>query len=65
VLKRIYAKFLGDPLAVVLWALWFPLVAAIVAPDGRRGEFFLLTLLVLIGPLGVACAAVANPRSEE
>ena len=48
---------------LLFWVLWFPVVAAIVAPHGRRFEFFLLTLLVLFGPLGVAWAAVANPRA--
>jgi hypothetical protein len=51
--------------ALFLWVFWFPTVAAIVAPNGRRFEFFFLTLLVLFGPLGVACAAVANPRSDR
>lgn len=39
-------------LAVVAWA---------VAPDDRRWQFVGLTLLVL-GPLGVAAAAIAQPR---
>jgi hypothetical protein len=47
---------------VILAVLVFPTIAALVAPDGRRFEFFLLTLIVLWGPIGVACAAVANPR---
>ncbi|KUI41813.1 hypothetical protein AU198_11655 [Mycobacterium sp. GA-1199] len=50
---------------LILWIVWFPFIAALVAPDGRRFEFFLLTMFVLIGPLGVACAAVANPRPEQ
>jgi hypothetical protein len=47
---------------LILWVVWFPFIASLVAPDGRRGEFFLLTLFVVVGPLGVACAAIANPR---
>ncbi len=49
---------------MVLWVVWFPFIAAIVAPEGRRIEFLLLTLFVLVGPLGVACASVANPRPD-
>jgi hypothetical protein len=45
-----------------MWVVFFPLIAAAVAPDGRRFAFFVLTLLVLPGPIGVACAAIANPR---
>jgi hypothetical protein len=51
--------------AAILLLIWFPLIAALVAPDSRRLEFFLLTLLVLWGPIGVACAAVANPRNSH
>jgi hypothetical protein len=56
-----YLGLIGFALFVI-FVLWFPVVAAMVAPEGRGFEFFLLTLLVLWGPLGVACAAVANPR---
>jgi hypothetical protein len=48
--------------ALAVFVMWFPVIAGVVAPDGRRFEFLLLTLLVLCGPIGVACAAVANPR---
>jgi hypothetical protein len=48
--------------ALAVFVMWFPVIAAVVAPDGRRFEFLFLTLLVLWGPIGVACAAVANPR---
>jgi hypothetical protein len=51
--------------AAILLLIWFPLIAALVAPDRRRLEFFLLTLVVLWGPFGVACAAVANPRHSD
>jgi len=60
-----WVEFLGPTFFIVvavLIVLWFPFVAALVAPDDRKIEFFILTLLVLWGPLGVACAAVANPR---
>jgi hypothetical protein len=40
----------------------FPVVAALVAPSDRRAEFFILTLLFLPGPLGVACASIAQSR---
>jgi hypothetical protein len=42
--------------------LLFPTVAALVAPSNRRAEFFVLTLIILPGPLGVACASVAQSR---
>jgi hypothetical protein len=51
---------------LILLVLFFPLIAALVAPDGRRGTFFLLTfLLILPGPFGVACAAIAHPRIDD
>ena len=45
---------------LILWVL-LALVAAAVAPDGRRAVFFFLTLL-LLGPLGVHAALIASPR---
>ena len=36
-------------------------VAAWVAPEGRRLTFFLITLFFL-GPIGIAAAAIAQPR---
>ena len=60
-----WATYLGPTFFIILAVVivfWFPFVAALVAPDDRRVEFFILTLLVLWGPFGVACAAVANPR---
>ena len=48
--------------AAILLVLFFPIVAATVAPDGRRWQFFVLTLFVLPGPLGVACASIAQAR---
>ena len=44
-------------LIVVGW-----IAVAIVAPAGRNGTFFIITLLFL-GPLGLAAAAVAQPRT--
>jgi hypothetical protein len=48
---------------VVMGIVWVisAAVASGVAPEGRSGEFFILTLLFL-GPLGVGFAAVAAPR---
>ena len=45
---------------VILWLL-SAVVACVVAPRKRGVEFFLITLLIL-GPLGVGFAAVAQPR---
>jgi DNA-directed RNA polymerase subunit RPC12/RpoP len=47
-------------LGVLLW-IALAVVAAIVAPPYRRPTFCLLTLFIL-GPLGVAAAAIAQPR---
>lgn len=45
--------------------LFFPLIAALVAPDDRRWTFFFLTIFMLLpGPIGVGCAAIANPRTR-
>ena len=48
---------------VVLLVAWLIVagVAALVAPDDRKGTFFLITLFFL-GPLGIAAAAIAQPR---
>ena len=46
--------------AIILWLL-SAVVACVVAPRKRAAEFFFLTLLVL-GPLGVGFASVAQPR---
>ena len=48
-------------LIVVGW-IAVAIAAAIVAPAGRNGPFFIITLLFL-GPLGLAAAAVAQPRT--
>ncbi|MFV9634849.1 hypothetical protein [Mycobacterium neumannii] len=53
------------PVAIVLLIILFPTVAAIVAPRGRQGTFFVLTLLFLPGPFGVAAAAIAQPREGK
>jgi hypothetical protein len=54
---------LGVPLIVIL-LIWLgtAFVAATVAPADRRQTFFVLTLL-LFGPLGIALALIANPRT--
>jgi hypothetical protein len=59
-----FAPYYGIALIVggVLLLLVFPVVAAIVAPYGRRTTFFVLTLLLLPGPFGVGFAAVASTR---
>lgn len=49
---------------MVVWLLLFPLVAAWVAPDGRKLTFFWITLFFL-GPLGIAAAAIAQPRPPK
>ena len=43
-------------LAVVV--LWFPFWAAVAAPDGRRAEFFLLTVFALFGPVELPARAL-------
>lgn len=45
---------------IVVWCV-LAAVAAFIAPDDRKVTFLLITLLIL-GPLGVAAAAVAQPR---
>ena len=64
----VWALIFGNLLlAVVLWLLVFGAlgaVAALVAPRGRRLVFFLLTFF-LFGPLGIALAAIANPREPN
>lgn len=58
--------YLPALIAVAIFAvIFFPLIAALVAPPGRRLTFGLLTLFVLPGPLGVACASIANPREAQ
>jgi hypothetical protein len=53
----------GTIIVIALVAVFvFPVVAALVAPSDRRAEFFILTLLFLPGPLGVACASIAQSR---
>ena len=47
----------------LLW-LVLSLAAAAVAPSGRRVVFFFCTLLVL-GPLGLMAALIANPRPKS
>jgi DNA-directed RNA polymerase subunit RPC12/RpoP len=53
---------LGLPLMVII-VIWLgtAIIAAGVAPD-RRTTFFVLTLF-LFGPLGIALALIANPRT--
>ncbi len=59
-------SILGFLLILLLLMLFFPLIAALVAPDDRRWTFFFLTFFLLLpGPIGVACAAVANPRPKS
>jgi hypothetical protein len=48
-------------LIVFLWLL-VAFVAAHVAPDGRKGMFFVIALLFL-GPFGIAAAPIAQPRT--
>jgi hypothetical protein len=53
--------------AFIVWLGLFAVlgvIAAGVAPEGRRRTFFWLTFLIL-GPLGVGFAAVASPRPSE
>jgi hypothetical protein len=47
-------------LAAIIWIV-MAVVAAAVAPADRRLTFALVTFF-LLGPLGLACALVANPR---
>ncbi len=47
--------------AVAVWIV-IALVAAAVAPDDRRITFFLITLFFL-GPIGIAAASIAQPRT--
>jgi hypothetical protein len=49
-------------LVVMIWVL-IAIGATIVAPRGRRLTFFLITILCL-GPLGLAAASVAQPRTS-
>jgi DNA-directed RNA polymerase subunit RPC12/RpoP len=49
-------------LAIVLVWIVMAVVAGIVAPEDRSTTFVLLTLL--LGPLGVAAAAIAQPREH-
>ena len=53
---------LGIPLIVII-LIWLgtAVVAGAVAPADRRNTFFLVTLL-LLGPVGIALALIANPR---
>ena len=57
------AYILGLPF-VVVFVLWIvlALVAAWVAPADRRVTFFLLTAFFL-GPIGLAAASIAQPRT--
>jgi DNA-directed RNA polymerase subunit RPC12/RpoP len=47
-------------IAIVFWIVC-TIVAAVVAPEDRRATFALLTFF-LLGPIGVAAAAIAEPR---
>jgi DNA-directed RNA polymerase subunit RPC12/RpoP len=47
-------------IAIVVWIVC-AVVAAVVAPDDRQVTFALITLFIL-GPIGVAAAAIAQPR---
>ena len=47
-------------IGIVFWIVC-AVVALIVAPDDRQVTFALLTLFIL-GPIGVAAAAIAQPR---
>jgi hypothetical protein len=64
-LPTIWAQygFVVVTVAAILWLLIFPMIAGLVAPNDRRWEFFFLTLFILWGPFGIACAAIANPRT--
>jgi hypothetical protein len=57
-LGAIFGAYIG---AIIFIWVASALVASGVAPRGRGGEFFVLTLFFL-GPLGVGFAAVAAPR---
>jgi hypothetical protein len=52
--------------AIILITIWviMAVLAYVVAPDDRRWQFVGLTL-VLLGPLGVAAAAIAQPRDPD
>jgi hypothetical protein len=55
---------LGWLTLIFIWLVVFGVlatIAALVAPEGRRGTFFLLTFFIL-GPLGVGFASVAPAR---
>jgi hypothetical protein len=60
-LGAIVGAYIGT--LIFIWVVC-AIVAAGVAPRGRQGEFFLLTLFFL-GPLGVGFAAVATPRETS
>jgi hypothetical protein len=59
-LGSVFGAYIGTIIAI--WVVC-AIVAAAVAPRGRRGEFFLSTLFFL-GPLGVGFASVAQPRER-
>jgi hypothetical protein len=63
-IRDFIASHLGGVITVaaLVLILLFPTVAALVAPASRRAEFFVLTMFILPGPLGVACASVAQSR---
>ena len=52
--------------AIILITIWVIMAALayVHAPDDRRWQFVGLTL-VLLGPLGVAAAAIAQPRDPD
>jgi hypothetical protein len=52
-------------IGLALLVFVFPTVAALVGPENRRAQLFLLTLLILLGQLGVAAAAVAQDRPPK
>jgi hypothetical protein len=61
VLDFVAGSFLFFAAAVFVVWLLIAMLAALVAPDDRVWHFFWCTLL-LLGPLGVAVALLAQPR---
>lgn len=64
----VWAFVIGNlVIAFFLWLLVFGVlgaIAALVAPRRRRLTFFLLTFL-LLGPIGIVAASIANTREPK
>lgn len=56
------AATIPNAVLLVAWIL-IAAIAAVVAPEGRKSVFFFCTLL-LLGPLGVHAALVADYRDD-